>query len=95
MSTDHDVSTTPPVSRASSDASHSHDGSDGLVMGEFDPAEVTRSPLDNINKKDRDYTHVRHLFATDEQYDIFCMLPGGTQVKELIISDFLDGEDQR
>jgi len=71
------------------------DGDGGLVMGEFDASEVARSPLDNINKKDRDYTHVRHLFATGEQYDLFCMLPGGDKVKDLILSDLLDGEDQR
>lgn len=83
--------TTPPASPVSAP----DDGNNRLVMGEFEPEEVARSPLDNLNKQDRDYTHVRHLFATDEQYDIFCMLPGGTKVKDLIISDFLDGEDRR
>lgn len=60
-----------------------------LVMGEFDPAEVAPSALDKLNKPDRDYTHMRHIFASEDQYSMFCMLPGGTDVKQLIIDDYL------
>lgn len=90
MKKDGDVST-PPTTPVAAPA----DDNNRLALGEFTSDEVARSPLDNLNKKDRDYTHVRHVFATDEQYDIFCMLPGGTAVKDLIISDFLGGEDKR
>jgi hypothetical protein len=90
-----DVVATPPTSPASTDTAHSDHDNNSLVMGEFDPSEVERTPLDNLNKKDRDYTYVRHLFVTDDQYDLFCMLPGGNQVKDLIVSDFLGGEDRR
>ena len=66
-----------------------------LVMGEFEPAEVAPCALDKLDKKDRDFTHVRHMFATDEQYDIFCMLPGGTHVKQLILDELLPKPDQK
>lgn len=87
-----DVVSTPATAPV---ASAPDDCNSRIDVGEFDPSELTRSPLDNLDKKDRDYTHVRHLFVTGEQYDIFCMLPGGNKVKDLIISDLLDGEDQR
>lgn len=67
----------------------SEPGNNALVMGEFDPDEVAPSALDKLNKPDRDFTHVRHIFASEDQYSLFCMLPGGTDVKQLIIDDFL------
>lgn len=64
-------------------------GHNALVLDEFDPAEVAPSALDKLNKPDRDFTHVRHIFASEDQYSMFCMLPGGTDVKQLIIDDYL------
>ena len=67
----------------------SEPSNNALVLGEFDPAEVAPSALDKLNKPDRDFTHVRHIFASEDQYSMFCMLPGGTDVKQLIIDDYL------
>lgn len=66
-----------------------------LVLGEFDPAEVTPCALDKLTKHDKDFTHVRHHFANDDQYALFCMLPGGDQVKQLIIDDYLQSTNQK
>lgn len=60
-----------------------------LVLGEFDPAEVQPCALDKLNKEDQDFTHMRHIFANRDQYDLFCMLPGGTNIKQQIIDDYL------
>lgn len=60
-----------------------------LVLGEFDPAEVQPCALDKLNKEDQDFTHMRHIFANRDQYDLFCMLPGGTNIKQRIIDDYL------
>ena len=57
-----------------------------LIDGEFEPSEVERGPLDTLHKRDRDYTHVRHMFANDDQYGFFCMLPGGDAVKERVLA---------
>ena len=52
---------------------------------EFTDDEIKPCALDSIKKKGRDYTHVRHVFATDEQYELFCMLPGGDSIRDLIL----------
>lgn len=66
-----------------------------VVADEFTPDEIAPCALDKLNKHDRDFTHVRHLFASSDQYDMFCMLPGGTEVKQLIVDDFLKQSDQQ
>ena len=58
-----------------------------LVLGEFHPDETKPCALDNLNRKDKDYSHVRHQFVNDDQYDLFCRLPGGNAVKAKIIEE--------
>ena len=74
---EHAVPVTPPSSPV-------------LIDNEFTPDEVLRGPLDKLHKRDRDYTFARHLFANDDQYGFFCMLPGGDAVKDRVLHTLAD-----
>ena len=62
---------------------------EGLVVvegEEFTEKEIERSALDNYGRKDRSYIELKHRFTSEEQYELFCMLPGGNAVKHAIVN---------
>ena len=60
------------------------------VEDEYNPEEIKRGALDNLNKKEPTYEEVRHLFANDDQFQLFRMLPGGVEVKHKILTEALN-----
>jgi hypothetical protein len=56
---------------------------------EYSAEELTPGPLDKYGKKDQDYTPIKHLFRNDDQYQLFCMLPGGDDIKYKVLQTFI------
>ena len=93
-----DYCETPPTSDDETEEVHEiqkHEKEEGgpstneLVLGEFTEDEVAYCALDKLNKSDKDYTHIKHKFVNEEQYEFFCQLPGGTEVKERIVNELM------
>ena len=55
------------------------------VQLEFTEEEMKPCALDKLNAPTRDFSSIRHKFVSNDQYDLFCMLPGTDETKLAIL----------